>query len=144
MSPVPMCPVVHFEMPYMDRERAARFYAAAFGWTHEMLGPEMGDYMLVTTALPGNEARVVPQAVPGVINGGLFPFKADGPMQHPSVVLGVDDLRAAMARIVAAGGEVLGEPMAIPGVGDYVAFVDTEGNRNSLMQPSMSPPECRA
>lgn len=144
MSSVPMCPVVHFEMPYKDRERAARFYAAAFGWTHEMLGPEMDDYMLVTTALPGNEAGVAPQAVTGVINGGLFPFKADWPMQHPSVVLSVDDIRAAMARIVAAGGEVLGEPMAIPGVGDYVSFVDTEGNRNSLMQPSPNPPGCQA
>ena len=40
---VPMCAVVHFEMPYKDRERAARFYAAAFGWTHQFLGPEMGD-----------------------------------------------------------------------------------------------------
>ena len=48
-----MNPVVHFEMPYKDRERAARFYAAAFGWTHQMLGPEMGDYMLVSTAPPG-------------------------------------------------------------------------------------------
>lgn len=137
MTAVPMCPVVHFEMPYKDRERAARFYAAAFGWAHQMLGPEMGEYLLVTTATPEAPPKVPPQAVPGSINGGLFPFKADWPMQYPSVVLGVDDIRAAMARIVAAGGEVLGEPMTIPGVGDYVAFVDTEGNRNSLMQPSM-------
>lgn len=137
MTAVPMCPVVHFEMPYKDRERAARFYAAAFGWAHQMLGPEMGDYLLVTTAEPGARLDVPPHAAMGSINGGLFPFKADWHMQYPSVVLGVDDIRAAMARIVAAGGEVLGEPMTIPGVGDYVAFVDTEGNRNSLMQPSM-------
>ena len=52
---VPMCSVVHFEMPYKDRERAARFYAAAFGWAHQMLGPEMGDYLLVTTAEPPME-----------------------------------------------------------------------------------------
>lgn len=144
MSNVPMCPVVHFEMPYKDRERAARFYAAAFGWAHQMLGPEMGDYLLVTTAEPGARLHVPPQAAMGSINGGLFPFKADWPMQYPSVVLGVDDIRGAMARIVAAGGEVLGEPMTIPGVGDYVSFVDTEGNRNSLMQPSLAPPECKA
>jgi predicted enzyme related to lactoylglutathione lyase len=42
---VPMCAVVHFEMPSKDRERAARFYASAFGWTHQMLGPEMGEPM---------------------------------------------------------------------------------------------------
>jgi len=31
---------------------------------------------------------------------------------------------------------VLGEPMEIPGVGQYVSFMDTEGNRVSLLQPS--------
>ncbi len=144
MSNVPMCAVMHFEMPYKDADRAGRFYAAAFGWTHQNLGPEMGDYVLVTTALPGERANLPPQAAPGAINGGLFPFKADWPMQHPSVVIDVDDIEAAMARVTAAGGEVLGEPMDIPGIGRYVSFVDTEGNRNSMMQPSMDPPECQA
>ena len=125
-----MNPVVHFEMPYHDRERAARFYSAAFGWQTQMLGPEMGDYLLVTTAL--TDAR--PGAAAGAINGGLFPFKTDWPAQYPSVVVGVEDVHAAMARVKKAGGEVLGEPMEIPGVGQYVAFVDTEGNRNSMMQ----------
>lgn len=126
-----MDPVVHFEMPYRDRDRAARFYAEAFGWQMEKLGPEMGDYVLATTAT----ADVRPGAPAGAINGGLFPLRADVPAQHPGVVIGVDDVRAAMARIAAAGGQVLGEPMAIPGVGDYVAFTDTEGNRHSVLQP---------
>ena len=56
-------------------------------------------------------------------------------MQHPSVVVGVDDIKAVMGKIEAAGGSVLGEPMDIPGVGTYVSFVDTEGNRSSLLQP---------
>lgn len=129
-----MNPVVHFEMPYHDRERAARFYSAAFGWQNQMLGPEMGDYLLVTTAV--TDAR--PGACAGAINGGLFPFKPDWPAQYPSVVIGVEDVHAAMARVRKAGGEVLGEPMEIPGVGQYVAFMDTEGNRNSMMQAIMS------
>lgn len=140
---VPMCAVVHFEMPYKDRERAARFYAAAFGWTHQFLGPQMGDYVLVNTAPPGARPAVPPEAALGSINGGLFPFKADWPMQHPSVVIGVDDIAAAMQRVNAAGGEVMGEPMPIPGVGLYVSFVDTEGNRNSMLQPDMAPPACK-
>ena len=138
MSAVPMCPVVHFEMPYRDRERAARFYSAAFGWQTQPLGPEMGDYLLVTTAPPGSRPGLPPEASVGAIHGGLFPFKAGGPMQHPSVVLGVESVRAAMQRIVAAGGEVLGELMTIPGVGAYVSFVDTEGNRNSILEPLMA------
>lgn len=136
-TPVTMCPVVHFEMPYRDRDRAARFYAQAFGWAHEKLGPGMGEYLLVTTVTPGPRPGVPPQAPVGAINGGLYPFHADWPMQHPSVVVAVEDLRAAMQRVGAAGGEVLGEPMTISGVGEYVAFVDTEGNRNSMLQPSM-------
>jgi uncharacterized protein len=135
MTTPTMCSVVHFEMPYRDRERAARFYSAAFGWKTEMLGPEMGDYLLVTTALPGPRPDMPPDAALGSINGGLFPYKPDWPMQHPSVVLGVDDIQAAMQRIQAAGGELLGEPMVIPGIGEYVSFVDTEGNRNSIIAP---------
>lgn len=126
-----MDPVVHFEMPYRDSERAVRFYAQAFGWQMEKLGPEMGDYVLATTAT----ADAKPGAPAGAINGGLFPFRADWPAQHPAVVIGVADMRAAMARVTTAGGQVLGEPMTIPGVGDYVAFTDTEGNRHAMLQP---------
>ena len=45
-----MSPVVHFEMPAEDRRRMASFYEKAFGWKTQVLGPEMGDYVLVTTA----------------------------------------------------------------------------------------------
>ena len=33
--------VVHFEMPYDDRKRMAKFYESAFGWRTQMLGQEM-------------------------------------------------------------------------------------------------------
>ena len=38
-------------------------------------------------------------------------------------------------KVTQAGGKVLGEPMEIPGVGQYISFLDTEGNRNSMLQP---------
>jgi predicted enzyme related to lactoylglutathione lyase len=41
-----------------------------------------------------------------------------------------------MARVAKAGGEVLGEPVEIPGVGTYVSFLDTEGNRAGVLQPT--------
>ena len=75
-----MCPVVHFEMPAEDRNRMAAFYQKAFGWKVQMLGPEMGDYVLVTTA----ESDVKPGAPAGAINGGFFPKKPDWPAQYPS------------------------------------------------------------
>jgi uncharacterized protein len=126
-----MNPVVHFEMPYRDRDRAARFYAEAFGWKIDKLGPEMGNYAVVTTT----ETDARPGAPAGAINGGMFEFKPDWPAQYPSVVIAVEDMAAAMARVTKAGGEVLGEPMLIPGIGDYVAFFDTERNRHSMLKP---------
>jgi predicted enzyme related to lactoylglutathione lyase len=126
-----MDPVVHFELPYDDRARIVRFYNAAFGWELQVLGEEMGNYVLATTAV----ADAKPGTPAGAINGGFFPRRDDWPAQYPSVVIGVRDIRASMRKVAAAGGEVLGEPMAIPGVGDYVAFFDTERNRLSMLQP---------
>lgn len=126
-----MDPVVHFELPYEDPDRAARFFAAAFGWELQPLGPEFGDYVLVTTA----RADAKPGAPAGAINGGLYRRCDEWPAQYPSVVIAVADIRASMARVEAAGGRVLGEPMAIPGTGDYVSIFDTEGNRISILQP---------
>jgi predicted enzyme related to lactoylglutathione lyase len=128
-----MNPVVHFEMPYDDPARMARFYETAFGWQMQQLGDEMGRYVLAHTAATGADGR---PTQPGTINGGFFERKPDWPAQHPSVVIAVDDIRASMQKIAAAGGTVLGEPMEIPGVGLYVSFVDTEQNRASLLQPS--------
>jgi predicted enzyme related to lactoylglutathione lyase len=128
-----MDPVVHFELPYEDRNRMAGFYGKAFGWKPKMLGPEMGDYVVVTTAEPDEKGR--PKR-PGAINGGLYKKPADPLGQHPSVVIAVQDIKAALQKIREAGGKLLGEPMEIPGVGQYAGFVDTEGNRLSVLQPS--------
>ncbi|HXV62217.1 MAG TPA: VOC family protein [Vicinamibacteria bacterium] len=126
-----MSSVVHFEMPADDRDRMANFYGKAFGWKTEMLGPEMGEYVLVTTT----ESDENGPRKPGAINGGFYPRRPDWPAQHPSVVIAVDDVQKSIEKVTEAGGEVLGEPMAIPGVGLYVSFLDTEGNRVSMLQP---------
>jgi len=34
-------PVVHFEMPYEDRERLVKFYEEAFGWQMQKMGEEI-------------------------------------------------------------------------------------------------------
>ena len=126
-----MSPVVHFEMPAEDKARMVSFYEKAFGWKTQMLGPEMGDYVLVTTA----ESDAKPGAPAGAINGGFFQKNPDWPAQHPSIVIGVDDIESAMRRVTKEGGQVLGEPMQIPRIGRYVSFFDTEGNRVSMLQP---------
>ena len=130
-----MDPVVHFEMPAEDRKRMADFYTKVFGWKTQMLGPEMGDYVLAKTTDSDETGR---PKNPGVINGGFFPKAEDKPAQYPSVVIAVEDIKEHMKGVEEAGGKVLGEPMDIPGVGSYVAFIDTEGNRVSMLQPARS------
>jgi len=126
-----MNPVVHFEMPYENRERMAKFYQSAFGWQTQMLGEDMGNYVTATTA----ETDATGVKRPGAINGGFFPKKQDWPAQHPSIVIAVDDIKESANRVKKAGGKVLGEPMEIPGIGQYISFTDPEGNRVSMLQP---------
>ncbi len=128
-----MDPVVHFEMPAEDKKRMADFYTRVFGWRTEMLGPEMGEYVLARTTDSDETGR---PKNPGVINGGFFSKCEDKPAQYPSVVIAVEDIKEHMKDVEEAGGKVLGEPMEIPGVGQYVSFMDTEGNRVSMLQPS--------
>ena len=125
-----MNPVVHFEMPCDDRARVTKFYESAFGWKMKQFGEDMGNYITADTTGVPDPGR------PGAINGGFFPRKPDWPAQHPSVVIAVDDIRASMKKVTGAGGKVLGEPIEIPGVGQYVSFTDTEGNRVSMLQPN--------
>ena len=127
-----MNPVVHFEMPYDNRERMAKFYKSAFGWRTEMLGEDMDKYVVATTTATGDDHR---PKEPGAINGGFYAKKADWPAQYPSVVIAVDDITDAARKVKQAGGKVLGEPVEIPGIGEYVSITDTEGNRVALLQP---------
>ena len=96
-----------------------------------MLGEEMGHYVVATTT----ETDERGPKTPGAINGGFFQKRPDWPGQYPSVVIAVDNIQDAIRKVTDAGGKVLGEPMEIPGVGQYVAFTDTEGNRVSMLQP---------
>jgi predicted enzyme related to lactoylglutathione lyase len=127
-----MNPVVHFEMPYDNSERVVKFYTQAFGWQMNKLGQDMGDYVLAGTT-ETDENRMV--KTPGTINGGFYPKNPDWPAQYPAVVIAVDDIKDASKKVTEAGGEVLDEPMEIPGVGLYVSFMDSEGNRVSMLQP---------
>lgn len=129
-----MDPVTHFEFPYEDKLRMVDFYHHAFGWKSEILGSEMDDYVLVTAAERGADS--FPKE-PGRINGGFYKKAADKPLQYPSVVIAVEDLEESMRKIKAAGGQILGEPWDIPGIGIYISFLDTEGNRIGIMQSTM-------
>lgn len=131
-----MYPVVHFELPCDNRDRMSDFYSQVFGWDAQKLGPEMGNYTIVKTA--ETDEKGYPKQK-GIINGGLFPRMKDA--QYPTVVIAVEDIQASMKDVEKAGGKIIGgghkagEPDDIPGVGLYIAFSDSEGNRIGMLQP---------
>lgn len=131
-----MNPVVHFEMPAEDRKRMSNFYTNVFGWETNQLGEDMGNYVVVMTTESDKKG---PKKL-GVINGGFYQKTDDSRLDHPSVVIQVDDIKEHIKKVKTGGGKILGEPMDIPGVGLYASFIDTEGNRLSMLQPSMEMP----
>jgi predicted enzyme related to lactoylglutathione lyase len=132
-----MNPVVHFELPADNKDRMVDFYTNVFGWNAQRLGPDMGNYVVVSTTEADEHGR--PKS-PGAINGGLFDRAETS--KYPSIVIAVDNIRESMKSVEEAGGKIIGgghkagEPDDIPGVGLYIAFIDTEGNRLGMLQPS--------
>jgi predicted enzyme related to lactoylglutathione lyase len=129
-----MNPVVHFEMPYENKERMTDFYAKIFGWKASFLGEDMGNYVLVSTT--ELDEKNMPKKL-GTINGGFYEKTKDQLANHPSVVIAVENIKESIESIKKEGGEVSSEPMEIPGYGLYASFIDTEGNRVGMMQPFM-------
>jgi predicted enzyme related to lactoylglutathione lyase len=125
--------VVHFEMPAKDTKRMSDFYSRTFGWQTQQLGADMGSYVLATTAESDERGR---PKQGGAINGGFYP-RTEDPVSHaPSVVIAVENITDHIKKVTDVGGKIIGEPMQIPGIGMYVSFFDTEGNRVSMLQPN--------
>ncbi|MCO4276409.1 VOC family protein [Pseudarthrobacter sp. HLT3-5] len=127
-----MAGVVHFEIPADNKERANTFYQSAFGWTLTPM-QEM-DYTIAITT-PSDEQTGMPSA-PGAINGALFP-RTDN-LKTPVITIDVEDVDAALAQVESAGGTVAQAKDAIPGMGYYAYFKDTEGNTMGLWQTDSS------
>lgn len=123
-------PVVHFEMPAKDNKRVANFYSKVFGWKMQETSPEMDNYILAMTTESNEKGPIKP----GAINGGFYTLTKDM-SKEPSVVIAVDDIKASMKKVTNAGGKILGDITDIPGVGKYVSFRDSEGNRVGMLQP---------
>ncbi len=108
-----MNPVVHFEMPAENQKRMAEFYTKTFGWKIQQLGPEMGNYMVVSTS-ETDEKTMRPKEA-GMINGGFYQKTEDMNSPYPSVVIAVDDIRESMKKVSEAGGKILGGDPNKPG-----------------------------
>jgi predicted enzyme related to lactoylglutathione lyase len=120
--------VVHFEIPYDNKNRASRFYSEIFGW--KLLDiPEM-DYTLVHAAETDEDNMV---AEKGAINGGLFHRSDDA--RQPIVVIGVQSIDETIQKVIAAGGRVVTPRQPIPN-GSYARVADCEGNIIGLADSS--------
>lgn len=120
-------PVVHFEIPADDVERAQSFYHKSFGWNIHSV-PGMGYTIFHTTA---TDLQGMVQT-PGNINGGMA--KRQGPLDRLLITVQVKDIDAALTGVERNGGKVIRGKEPVPGVG-FAAYVkDTEGNTVGLIQ----------
>lgn len=125
-----MNPVVHFEMAGGDMERMKKFYQGVFGWKLQQMGSEFGNYVLAQTDETDEQGMLKKT---NRINGGFYQGKGG---EAPHIVIAVSDLESHMETVKQSGGEIVDKPMDIPGIGMFVMFKDTEGNRVGMLQPS--------
>ena len=119
--------VVHFEIPFENKQRAMKFYTECFGWRLTDM-PQMS-YVLANTI--DVDDRQMPKE-PGAINGGLFQRPAEAP--NPTLYVGVSSVDSALTKVQAAGGRVVTPRTPIPGLGAYARIADTEGNVIGLFE----------
>lgn len=119
--------VIHFEIPFDDKERVKKFYTETFGWTFDEM-PEIGYIGAMTT--PAGEDGMPKD--PGAINGGIFERTKDQP--NPVITIDVESIDDFLKKIEAAGGHVVSPKGEVPGMGFYAYFIDSEGNVMGLWE----------
>ena len=119
--------VVHFEIPFDNKQRAMKFYTDAFGW--QLMDMPQMDYVTATSTEVDDQR--MPKH-PGAINGGLFPRPKESP--HPAIYVMVSSVDESIKKVEAAGGRVVTSKTPIPGMGAYARVTDTEGNVVGLFQ----------
>ena len=126
--------VVHFEIHAKDLDTIQKFYQDVFGWDIKDMGPQMGNYRLVTTGKDEPSKQW-----PG-INGGITPRMGEVPKDGEPVnafvcTIEVENIDAILEKIQKAGGTVATDKMDVPGVGMLAYRKDPEGNIFGVLQP---------
>lgn len=107
-------PMVYFEMPADDVERAKRFYENVFEWKIDYI-PRIDYHSVQTKDVKGDG-----------IDGGLQKRKAAG--QPIMNYVRVGSIEECAKKIIENGGTMVLERQVVPGFGAYSIFRDTEGN----------------
>ncbi|MFM7377349.1 MAG: VOC family protein [Erythrobacter sp.] len=117
-------PVVHFEVPVTDMDRAIRFYEAVFSVKLERRETDGYDMAF----FPRADGR--PGASGALAKGDVYKPTKDGAILY----FDVPDLDAVIARAEANGGAVLYPKKDIGEAGYVAEIADSEGNRIALTQ----------
>jgi predicted enzyme related to lactoylglutathione lyase len=110
-------PIVFFDIAGPDMVRQAAFYRTVFDWD----------------AAPDGRFSA-PTVAP--LSGALRADPAD-----KVIYIGVDDVTAALARIVANGGQIIAPRFEVKGVVVLGLFTDPAGNRLGLVEMSGGKPK---
>jgi predicted enzyme related to lactoylglutathione lyase len=122
--------VVHFEIPVDDEGRAKEFYGSIFDW--DLDSADMGGGVTYTTVgTVATDEKMLPKE-PGAINGGLMKRTADTP--SPVITIQVDSIDDSLKKIEAGGGSTIQPRTAIPEMGAFAYFNDSEGNVMGLWE----------
>ena len=120
-----MDPIVHFELPVDDLERARGFYGSIFGWKlQDWPMPDGSKYIGVHTT-PIDEKTRQPLK-PGAINGGMLMRNEN--VQAPIFAIHVSSVDEKVKMVEKAGGKVVMPKMDMMGMGFYAYVQDPEGN----------------
>jgi predicted enzyme related to lactoylglutathione lyase len=110
------------ELSSPDTDAAARFYDALLGWSATEPGPpETGGYRMFQQG----EANVA----------GLMGIMQEGQPTAWSTYVSVADAEETAAKVKAAGGSVIVEPMDVTDIGRMAVFVDPTGAAFGIWQP---------
>ncbi|WP_171060805.1 VOC family protein [Poseidonocella sp. HB161398] len=111
------------EIPVRDLDAAIAFYQAATGGALAMM--EMGAERVAAFVTDGRG-----------VSANLFVGEPGQAGSGPVIFLAAEGaIEAAAKRAEAAGGRVLGAPVAIP-PGRYIYVADPDGNRIGLFEPA--------
>lgn len=120
-----MDPLVHFEIPVNDLEKARAFYSSMFGWDlQDWPMPDGSTYIGVRTT-PVDETTRVPLK-PGAINGGIM--KRNDHVKAPVFAITVSSIDDYIPKIEKAGGTVVMPKVDMMGMGFYAYVTDPDGN----------------
>jgi predicted enzyme related to lactoylglutathione lyase len=122
-----MDPVMHFEMPAKDMQRAKDFYEHVFNWR---IDAAFDSYFYAQTAedTGGNHMS---QSL-GAINGAIQ--RKDDTIGTLRLCIRVNDISKSVQIAEEHGGRILFPPKKIPGM-LYAIILDPEGNELNLVEP---------